>query len=350
VDLAELRCYLTAAVLDQLMAMSDPQSLAEPLALQNQQQQRRSPIRRPKMMLQRLHLYGRHEGLTAAEHALGQRFITWLARDPSPLLALTSMKLCLHIRHAGSSLADRAFWHFAWRAGLEQLWLSDLDFWRSSIVSQTALEQLIAHVDQHHHPCPPFKDLQDLVIAVDKVSAVPPLARLLSLSSPKSLTRLALAVRSGSYEVVWAAPLLPPLASALPPLRVLLVHLGLLTHVTGADLRALAVLTQLETLELTEGDGSHVHDDDLAAMLCPLHQLRRLVLWFMIPHLADTALRFVGAASPRLRHLACFSKLVLEDANEPDEPRVGMPPTLLFPHLEYLHLGITEPDGTDHAR
>jgi hypothetical protein len=157
-------------------------------------------------------------------------------------------------------------------------------------------------------------------------------------------------VRS-NYTFGWAELVLPPLATALPQLRVLRVHLGLATRVVGADLRALGALAQLEALELSEGNGRLVEADDLANMLRPLHRLRTLVLWFMMAQLVDTALRIVGAASPQLRHVACFAKLALEDAGEPAEAAEAAHATaMFFPRLEYLHAGILEVDGIDQAR
>jgi hypothetical protein len=101
---------------------------------------------------------------------------------------------------------------------------------------------------------------------------------------------------------------------------------------------------------LSTGDGGDVALDDLAAMLRPLRQLRTLLLLlFMLQHVT-TALRVVGAASPGLRHLDCFLKLALEEADEPDEPADVAPSTLLFPHLEYIHTRFSEADGDDHAR
>jgi hypothetical protein len=88
-------------------------------------------------------------------------------------------------------------------------------------------------------------------------------------SATSGLKRLALAVRSRRSTAVLAA---------LPQLRVLHVHLGLPAHITGANVGALATMTQLEMLELSEGDGSRVADDDLADMLRPLRRLRVLVL------------------------------------------------------------------------
>jgi hypothetical protein len=323
------------------------------------------------MMLQNLHLYGLDGGRTDADDALEQRFITWLARDPSPLPALKAAKFSMHFGRASSRLADRAFHHFAWCARLNQLQLSEERPPRSAIVSQTAIEQLVAEVEQQRPPRRPFIGLRDLAIAVDEALAVPPFTRLPSWSSsmPSSstlpasssssssppptseLTRLALAVRSRHpWEPLLAALVLPPLALPLPQLRVLRVQLGVITLITGADLRALAALTQLDTLELTEGDGADVGDDDLAAMLRPLHALRTLVLWFLMPHLAGTAMRVVGAASPGLRHLECLTELALDEADGPLFGAATTLPTPLFPHLEYLDTGITKPDGDDHYR